>query len=771
MRKISLFLSVLFLCVGFNVNAAVRTQQSTARQSETSARQSAVTRKTTETKTVKKNISNTGRSATNKKTVISRSATTTNRKVSTARVATTPIKQKQVRAAATRKTVAFGDKYNSCRDAYFSCMDQFCATQNETYRRCVCSSKLKNVQELEKKLAQATDNLKDFQDINIDAISKTSAEVKAMGSASEGEKAIKKDTSSSATALKNISSVLSDTKKKATQQPVSTNTNAIWGTTDLIGGADIANLTGEALYNAVHVQCAEIVTENCSDSDLKMVSSAYGVYIENDCATLESALNSKKFATNSSIRSTRHKMQEARLENYDAHNSLSLIDCIAKVREDLTQETACGKDYVHCLDVTGKYLNTSTGEPIYSEEFYQLANQLSVSGDVLNNNTNSLVINVLNQKRSFAEKSLDLCKDVSDNVWDEFLRQSVVEIYQGQQKRIQDVKSECLKVVNECYLKKTEQLKGFSDNSSEISLGTTLELSEDMCKEKLTTCSNLYGGGTEGLEILVKTMKGITDETIAQSCPDLLETFIQKTCAVSSNDSLHTFPYGCRAYAPGDQRYAQNAICNLSTINPFDRSTILITKTTDSNENSYIKTNSDKTCKDLTKRYKSCNFNYYLYNERNCDDIQYTHNYCYSVISATSCHVCPTGQLCPGGTQPPLKGKDSDLYYSCGEYYIGSLYHQLVRYALQNCTRPSNSTGVLSESLLGDVDNAMKTVQAKIVATLLKECEDKNGVWVETPWIDTDLNGYHDRTKDVLLESFYSATGANKLWGYCKPAE
>ena len=327
--------------------------------------------------------------------------------------------------------------------------------------------------------------MKDFQDINIDAISKTSAEVKAMGNASEGESAMKKDKSSSATALKNISGVLNDTKQKSLQEPISTNNKAIWGTTDLIGGSDIADLTGESLYNAVHTQCAEIVQASCSASDLKMVSSAYGVYIENDCALLETALTNKKNTTNSSIRSTRHQMQEARLENYNAHNSLSLNDCIAKVREDLTQETACGKDYVHCLDVTGKYLNITTGEPIYSKEFYQLENQISLSGDVLKNSTNSLVLSVLNDKKAFAQKSLDLCTDNSADVWEEFLRQAIVEISQGQLKRIQNVKSECLKVVNDCYLKQKDQIKGFSDNSSEISLGTTLELSEEMCKEKL----------------------------------------------------------------------------------------------------------------------------------------------------------------------------------------------------------------------------------------------------------------------------------------------
>lgn len=777
-------MSALFLCVGFNTNAAVRTPQSPTRQSETSARQTSTAKKTIVktnanssrtaiSKPAKKTVANTSRAA--KKTVVSRSATpTSNVKISTARSGIKQQKNKTARAAATTKTVAFSEPYIACRDAYFSCMDQFCATQNETYRRCVCSSKLKNIQDMEKKLDQTTDSLKDFQDINIDAISKTSAEVKAMGTASEGESAIKKDTSSSATALKNISGVLNETKQKSLQDPIPVNNNAIWGTTDLIGGSDIADLTGEALYNAVHSQCTEIIQDSCSASDLKMVSSAYGVYIENDCALLESALANKKNTANASIRATRHQMQDARLENYNAHNSLSLNDCIAKVREDLTQETACGKDYVHCLDVTGKYLNSTTGDPIYSADFYQLENQISLSGDVLKNSTNSLVLSVLNDKKAFAQKSLDLCTDDSANVWDEFLRQAIVEISQGQLKRIQNVKSECLQVVNDCYLKQTEQLKDFSDNSSDIALGTTLELSEEMCKEKLTTCSNLYGRGADGLEILVNTMKGITDSTIAQTCPDLLDTFITKTCAVSANDSKHTFPYGCRAYAPGEQRYAVNAMCNLATVNPFDRSLISsknYTSTLSVSTNYNIPTNVTEI---YTKTYTYCNFGYYLFSETYCHDI--TSSECqdwgYTEKGATACHVCPAGYICTGGIQSPSNGENTKLYSTCGETYIGSLYHKLVRYALQNCVRPSNNSGELSETLLGDVDNAMKKVQKQIIEALSTECSDMGGIWVEQPWKDTNADGKFDsNTSYTLYEKFYTTTGANNLWGFCTTPE
>ena len=769
MRKVCLVLASLFLCID-GVNAALRVQNtatpSSARQlrtkTETTQSRSVSSRSATVQETSRKT---TARAASNK--VVS-GRTATNKKTTARATAQT---SRLARAAASVKTRTFGENYNSCRDAYFTCMDQFCATQNDDYRRCVCSSRLSEIQNGEKRLSQTESSLQDFHDLNIDVISKTSGEVKAMVSASEGENAIKKDSSKTQKMLNNISGILKKTKQQSLSTSgtldVAGNIRNIWTTTDFITGTDIANLTGEPLYNAVHAQCSEMVKPNCTNQDLKMIVSAYGMYIENDCSVLAAKIDSQITSANADIRSTRHKMQDARLENYDAHNSLSVNECIARVRQDITAPTACGEGYIHCLDFTGKYLNFATGEPIYSADFYQIENMLSLDGNVLKNNTNKPFITMLNKKRSFAEQSLDLCTDDADAVWNEFLHQSIVEIYQAQQQRVQQVKSECLAVVNTCYLNKSDTLKEFSDNSSLITLGHTLELSEDLCADKLTTCSNLYGGGPEGLAILVDTMMHITDETIAQTCPELLTTFAQNICAVSANDSGHSYPYGCRVYAPGEAFYAQNAICNMTLVNPFSRSDILVNRIIP--ETNYM-------CPNMNVRYKRCEFNYYLYNENGTPETcfesatgtTYNPELKFCSRNATECHVCPAGYICPGGLHAP-QNANQDLYDSCGLYYIGSLYQQLVRYALQNCVRPSSTTYVLPENILADVNNAMNAIKSVLIRELASECDIYDGTWIDIPWTDDNFDGHHDLTGDTLLESFYSATGTNKLWGYCRP--
>ena len=567
----------------------------------------------------------------------------------------------------------FGTGYNDCRDAYFACMDQFCANVDDGYRRCVCSSRLTEIKQKQAALTQSADSLGNFHDLNLDIIKKSADEVYAMTHATAGEQiaTTTTDDSVSAKTLGAISAVLSQTKSKALSNAGTLDAGgdikSIWSTTDLASGANIANLTGEPLYNAVNAQCSEMVASVCPETALNMVISAYGMYIENDCATLATDLSKKKLTANASIRETGREMGTARLENYDAHNSLSINDCITKIRQDVTADTACGSDFVHCLDVTGLYLNIDTGEPIYSKSFYNLENQISLSGNILNNQTNHMFINTLNNKKIFAQNSLDKCRDVSGDVWDEFMRQAIIEIHQKQQEKIRDVKTNCLDVVNQCYDEKTNTLKDFSNVSNKTLLGLNLETVEDLCRDKLETCSNLYGGGPEGLKALVDNMHDIVTQRIVAECQDLLSDFGQNLCAVQSTDTLHSYPYTCRVYSPGDQRCAPKAGI------------------------------SDTTTSDCTD-----------FNE--------------------------------------------------------SLYNRFVNYAMQVCIRPSeyeNLNGKVPTLVLQDINITMDKIHMAMSQELSKECERLGGIWITTPYTASD-------SSVKLQDIFYTETGSNTQWGYCK---
>lgn len=835
MKRFLLFALTYCICIGY-VDAAVRGTESINRNTKDSNTATVIARAATNTSattqgqstknratanTTSRDTNNTiSRTASAKNITqsnISRSATTTRSVSSTIQTATSrnAANNSVVRTTATpRKTVTpsarsaltpgraavmstsstntFGTSYNACRDAYFTCMDQFCANANDTYRRCVCSSRLSEIQEKERALSQSANQIQDFKDLNLEVIPKTAEEVKAMLSATEGESAIKNDNSASAQKLAGISDVLSSTKSKSLSTlgtlDIAGDINQIWATTDLASGENIINLTGESLYNAVHAQCAELVSSNCtSAATLNMVVSAYGMYIENDCTTLANALDKSLNQANSTIRDTEREMNMARLENYNAHNSTSINDCIAQVRKDITAENACGEDYVHCLDITGKYLNRETGEPIYTQDFYQLEAQTSLSGDILTNPTNRMLVAELNRKRSFAERGLETCRDIADEVWDEFMRQAITEIYQGQQEKIRNVKNECLDVVNACYDEQSESLKDFTNIKEELLLGSRLELSEELCQEKLYACSNLYGDPNgNGLELLISAMHNITDQKIAQECATLLKEFAVDMCAVPSNDSLHSYPYGCRVYAPGDQIYASNWFCNQlqwSSNNDSDPST----KPTDPTPptNGYV-------CPSY-KKYTSCNVGYYLATKNTSGNWEHNPN----PIPGNACVTCPANSQCPGGTKGPIGESFDTEGIDCGTDYAGSLYQKMVKYATQVCIRPSDLEEItagkknIPTTVLEDVNVVMDSIRVEMAKVLSAECERLGGVWVDTQWVDTmhpkdnysgaitraqsDMiegsDNIHDITGHILYKYFYDETGANTKWGYCADKE
>ncbi|MBO4625651.1 MAG: hypothetical protein J5679_00030 [Alphaproteobacteria bacterium] len=847
MKGILSFLTACFLCIGVT-DAAVRTTNSNARNTANST-QSSVSQRSGTTKnvsirtnagtqraTISRNATtNVSRTATQRDTnTIARTTSTNTTRTAVARTATKP--SRIVRAATDSKT--FGSGYNTCRDAYFTCMDQFCATADDSYRRCICSSRLDEIKTKQRALGDAADQIQNFKDLNIDVIPKTAAEVNAMLNASDGEKAasVAKDVSASAQKLAGISSILANTKSKSLSTAgtldIAGDINAIWATTDLASGVNIANLSGETLYNAVHSQCADLVAQHCeSTSTLNMVIAAYGMYIENDCTILSNALDKKKNSANAAIRETEREMYDARLQNYNAHNATSIHDCVAKVRNDITADTACGQDYIHCLDVSGMYLNRITGEPIYTANFYQLETMLSLSGDVLTNQSNRLLVAELNRKRNAAEKSLSTCQDLADDVWDEFMRQAITEIYQGQQSRIRQVKDECLDVVNKCYDSQTASLRDFSNTKEQLLLGAQLELSEQLCQEKLDACSNLYGGGPNGLQELVATMRNITSQAIAQNCLATLQEYVQTLCAVPSNDTTHSYPYACRVYAPGEQKYALDWKCQNA------QSAVIISSGSDTRSSSNTSQSSrapsraaPTTTGDTTTRggtsssstaryvcdsdaiiYTKCNRDYFFKDclksqsnggavsiiglwpsESNKKDVQkapgnicinMNHNDVSAALRSQSDVVVPGGTTCPYQTSNNSGGGDDPTpnvttTYIC-EDYVGSLYQKVVRYALQACMRPSETENIntdgteqktpISQTVLQDVNATMDSVRIAMSNELQQECERLGGYWVPTQFNDTSTETTTGQNIDYDPR-FYEETGANKKWGYCANA-
>lgn len=472
-----------------------------------------------------------------------------------------------------------GGGYATCREAYATCMDQFCATANETYRRCFCSDKFTEIRNTEAALDEARNLLAQFEDNNLNAVDKTADEVNAMYSATVGEAAIKQDTSAAQQTLDRISDLLSGKKTTSVNNSTtslgilsldfSTDMDDIWSgsTTSLFdtnSGVDLNALESKALYNAASKQCLQLMEDQCeSDAVLNMSTSAYGIMITQDCNIYEKSLNAKREAVQQTVRQAEKILREARLEEYREHNSDDVNECVAKVRNAMLTDVACGANFERCLDYSGAYVNQSTGEAIYSPRLFELEDIIVLGGasagfDVLGQNPQ--FNKFLDDKKMFANTALDSCRGIADIVWTEFKRSALIEIAQAQDELIEETKMSCVSTMKECYDTQTSSLKGVDDTTAQMTGALSVYAAKAMCQEKVTACAALYGGNsacrfdgnghltsnaqTCGLAALLALVDTVDDVRVAEGCAASVDKYVQELCTPTTGDM--GFPWDCR---------------------------------------------------------------------------------------------------------------------------------------------------------------------------------------------------------------------------------
>ncbi len=513
-----------------------------------------------------------------------------------ARSATTPVRgathatsvSGAARSAA-RATAVFNDVskigggYATCRDAYATCMDQFCAKANDTYRRCFCSSKFTEFRNTEAALDEAKTLLMRFEDNNLNAVDKTAAEVNAMYTATVGEQAIKNDTSGAAQMLSEIGDLLSGNKKVASPAnnsgtslgimdlDFSADLDDIWGESASSSsifssgsGVDLSTLEGQELFNQANKQCLSLMADSCeNDAVLTMAKSSYNILITQDCNAYEKKINAQKEAVQQTVRTAEKYLRDARLEEYRSHNSADVNECIAKVKSAITAETACGANYKRCLDYTGAYIDQNTGEPIYSPRLFQLETLITLDGDAGNLDVlgaNGQFNSFLETRKMFATTALDSCRDISSIVWEEFKRTALIEIAQAQAAKIEEVKMTCVSTMKECYDTQSDALKSFDDTTAQAAGALSAYAAKAMCQEKVTACAALYGNNSAcqfdsngyltsdpkgcGLAALISFVDNVDDVRVAEGCASAIDNYVQELCTPTTG--TQGFPWNCR---------------------------------------------------------------------------------------------------------------------------------------------------------------------------------------------------------------------------------
>ena len=510
------------------------------------------------------------------------------------------------RASTARATAVFtdvskiGGGYAQCREAYATCMDQFCANANDTYRRCVCSGRYNEFRDTESAIDQALGLLAQFENNNLTAVNLSAEEVNAMYSATEGEQAIKNDTSGAAELLSEISDLLSGNSRSSSSSTSSSGNSGtslgilsvdftsdmddIWSNTgdsslfDNQNSVDLSTLVGQDLYSEASRQCLELVEESCeNDAVLTMARSAYSIMITQDCNLYEKNIDKQRESLENTIRTAEKYLREARLEEYRSHNSADVNECLGNVRTAILADVACGPNYEKCLDYSGAYFNSTTGEPIYSPRLFQ-ANELILLPGITDNNTAGDIIgsnpefNVfLDGKRMFAESALDTCRDISDIVWEEFKRQAIIEIAQAQDEKIEEVKMSCVDTMAQCYDTQTGALQDMDTTTAQYSGAISAYAARSMCADQVIACASLYGD-TEGCEFdgngrltagnspnandrcglteLLKFVDSVDSVRIAEGCETAIDNYLTDLCTPETGEI--GYPWNCRSMIRSD---------------------------------------------------------------------------------------------------------------------------------------------------------------------------------------------------------------------------
>ena len=349
MKKILVYIMNFLICIGI-ADAAVRDGNTLSRTakpqqsriSSTPKRTSVSPRSTTvlTPRNISSGISNT-KNRTNNKTQNTRNINTRN-----ATIQTQPVQKITARATTNDTTpiteTKTGTAYEQCKTAYFTCMDQFCTLKNDDYRRCSCNDRVFDMIEMRNTLQDANDQLKTFNE-NLEVVGMTYAQAAAMRQESEGEAALTSDKSASKALLQAImNSIRGEDTNVGGKYADLNSINISFDTSNAFGmtnsGQVIATYNGQALYQAVYPQCRQAVKDICNNASLQRAITAYLMAVEQDCNTVQTAIESTQKQLKSAVREGSAMLDLARVENRKKHNSSSVTACIHEVEKAILTE-------------------------------------------------------------------------------------------------------------------------------------------------------------------------------------------------------------------------------------------------------------------------------------------------------------------------------------------------------------------------------------------------------------------------------------------------
>ena len=424
-----------------------------------------------------------------------------------------------------------GIEYERCKNAFFACMDQFCELKNDNYRRCSCSDRVYDFQEVTKNYQQVSDKLSEFAE-NLDVVGMTYDQAYSMKTASEGESALAEDKSASKQLLQAIMNAIKGENSSVSGKYENLNSIVISSDVTNAFGLDnsgqiVASYNGTNLYKAVFPTCKSVVEETCNKASLQRAINAYLMAIEQDCNTVESALQAQYRSLKTATHENSALLDLARVENRQKHNSDDIATCIENVERAIKSEQVCGDNYHKCLDY-GQFIDVTTGKPLTGVvDFYKLGEMLTFK-TAENLDTQKLSSISENRKfvqffedrtKKFAQIALDKCTENADIVWQQFMDMALIDIYYAQQTKVDSVEQNCFDLITACYNDQgaaiTSAMAKLTGDNSMLLKPAAINLTNQLCSDYIDSCSNMFGGNI--ISKYVNNKKSTDSETACRA--------------------------------------------------------------------------------------------------------------------------------------------------------------------------------------------------------------------------------------------------------------
>ena len=216
-----------------------------------------------------------------------------------------------------------------CRDAYRTCMDEFCLLSAGEGERCACSSNINKSKSLIKEIQKIQEEA--------DKLYTEGVEREQLGAKAKlvfGE---------------------SDAAKRSSR--ASGLSFSEWLNSDSDDSLSADNDIGDGLYAMAADYCTDML-DSCG-SKAEMEEMLYARQIVADCKTFDTYLVEQKANANANKRTAEAAVRKARLEMLDTTNKYNRGECLLAYRSCIADKGGCGANFENCLnaDLLGRRAN------------------------------------------------------------------------------------------------------------------------------------------------------------------------------------------------------------------------------------------------------------------------------------------------------------------------------------------------------------------------------------------------------------------------------